>query len=148
MTEKRNEDGGASARQAASDEEQGSELLRGLAERTFPDLPYARLRESRDQECEAGARRRLHERRAEILEIAARYGASNVRVFGSVARGEDTAKSDIDLLVDVPAGATLLSLAGLAEELTSLMGVKVDVATADILRDEIRADAIASATAL
>ena len=64
------------------------------------------------------------------------------------ACGEDRAESDIDLLVDLPAGSTLLSLAGLTEELTSLMGVKVDVATADILRDEIRADVIASATDL
>jgi uncharacterized protein len=125
-----------------------AELLRGLAERTFPDLPYAKLREPRDQERETGARRRLHEYRAEILEIAGRYGASNVRLFGSVARGEDTAASDIDLLVDMAAGSTLLSLAGLAEELTSLIGVKVDVATPDILRDEIRADALASLTAL
>ncbi len=135
-------------RQDPSDGERGGELLRGLAERGFPDLPYASLREPRDQEGETRARRRLHERRDEILEIAARYGASNVRVFGSVARGDDTAESDIDLLVDLPAGTTLLSLAGLAEELTTLMDVKVDVATAEILRDEIRADALASATDL
>lgn len=119
-------------------EKRRTELLRGLSERTFTELSYGPL----------GVRQRLDEHRAEIFEIAARYGASNVRVFGSVAREEDNGESDIDLLVDLPAGATLLSLAGLAEELTILMGVNVDVATAEILRDEIRADAIASATPL
>jgi uncharacterized protein len=58
-----------------------------------------------------------------VLEIAHRRGASNVRVFGSVARGEDTETSDIDLLVDLPARQTLLTLAGLAEELSDALGV-------------------------
>ncbi|HVN62743.1 MAG TPA: nucleotidyltransferase family protein [Gaiellaceae bacterium] len=74
--------------------------------------------------------------------MARRYGASNLRIFGSVARGEDTETSDIDLLVDLPDGPTLLALAGLAQELSDLVGVKVDVATTDILREEIRDHAL------
>ena len=84
----------------------------------------------------------------EVLEIAGRYGATNLRVFGSVARGEDTEASDIDLLVDLPAGDTILVLAGLAEELSRAVGVHVDVATSDVLRDEIRAEAIRTAVPL
>jgi uncharacterized protein len=93
--------------------------------------------------------RRLAVHRDQVLEIAARYGATNVRVFGSVARGEDTISSDIDLLVDIPARqAVLLSVAGLIEELRDLLGVSVHVATAEMLRDEIRDGVLATAAPL
>ena len=65
--------------------------------------------------------------RHEIVRVAKRYGASNVRVFGSVVRGEDKADSDIDLLVALERGRTLLDLVALEEELTALLGRKVDV---------------------
>lgn len=67
--------------------------------------------------------------REEILRIAAKHGAHNVRVFGSVARGEADEKSDIDLLVEFEPERSLLDHAGLVAELEELLGRKVDVVT-------------------
>ena len=69
----------------------------------------------------------LQQKREEILRICAKYGARNVRVFGSAARGEASAGSDIDLLVEFEAGRSLLDQAGLVVELEELLGCKVDV---------------------
>jgi len=69
----------------------------------------------------------LKEKREEILRIAARHGARNVRVFGSVARGEADALSDIDLLVEFEPDRSLLDHAALWLELQELLGCKVDV---------------------
>jgi hypothetical protein len=69
----------------------------------------------------------LQSRREEILQIAASHGARNVRVFGSVARGEANENSDIDLLVEFEPGRSLLDHAGLVVELEELLGRKVDV---------------------
>lgn len=74
-------------------------------------------------------RRLLSERRKEILEVAATHHASNVRVFGSVARGEETGRSDIDLLVDMEPGRSLLDQVRLRRAMTELLGVDVDVIT-------------------
>jgi predicted nucleotidyltransferase len=71
----------------------------------------------------------LVNRRQEILEIAASHGMRNVRVFGSVARGEARLDSDLDLLVDVEPGRTLLDVIGLEQDLEQLLGRKVDVVT-------------------
>jgi predicted nucleotidyltransferase len=71
----------------------------------------------------------LKTRRDEILAIAARNGARNVRVFGSVARGENKPDSDIDFLINLEAGRSLLDMARLLRELQSLLGAKVDVVT-------------------
>lgn len=67
----------------------------------------------------------LRKLRAEILAAVARHGASNVRVYGSVARGEAGPDSDIDLLVDMEDGRSLLDLAGLHLELEDLLGFQV-----------------------
>ncbi len=80
----------------------------------------------------------LMARRAEILETAARHGASNVRVFGSVARGTVNRRSDIDLLVDLEPGRSLLDHAALVLELRALLGHKVDVISARGLRPRMR----------
>jgi predicted nucleotidyltransferase len=64
--------------------------------------------------------------------------AHNVRVFGSVARGDNVPSSDIDLLVDFDEGVGLLDLIGLERELSNLLGVKVDVTPADSLKPRIR----------
>ncbi len=80
----------------------------------------------------------LKEKRDEILRIAARHGASNVRVFGSVARGEADAQSDVDLLVELERGRSLLDHAALMLDLESLLGRRVDVATERGLRPQIR----------
>lgn len=65
--------------------------------------------------------------RPKIEEVARRYGASNLRLFGSAARGEDGPQSDIDLLVKIESGRTLLDLVGLEQDLTDLIGRKVDI---------------------
>jgi predicted nucleotidyltransferase/DNA-binding XRE family transcriptional regulator len=92
--------------------------------------------------------RRLRRHRRAVTELAERRGLRNVRVFGSVARGEDTAGSDIDLLVDVDEGVGLVAIAGLARELTDLLDVPVDVVPADSLKRAVRADVLAEALPL
>lgn len=68
-------------------------------------------------------------KRDDILRVAAQHGASNVRVFGSAARGESTDESDIDLLVDLEPGRSLLDHSALLQDLQDLLGRKVDVLT-------------------
>lgn len=87
-------------------------------------------------------------RREEILRIAKRYGGRNVRVFGSVARGEASSGSDIDLLVDLDAERTLMDLGGLIEELRAAFPAGVDVATEGMLRAKVRERALAEAVPL
>ena len=77
-------------------------------------------------------------KRDEILRVAARRGASNIRVFGSVARGEDDARSDIDFLVDLEPGRSLFDLSGLLLDLEAVLQTDVDVVTERGLRDRIR----------
>jgi len=71
----------------------------------------------------------LHHRRDAILRIAAKHGATNVRVFGSVARGEAGPASDLDLLVDMEPGRSLFDLGELMSDLRNLLGCNVDVLT-------------------
>ena len=80
----------------------------------------------------------LKAKREEILRVAAKHGAYNVRVFGSVARGEDDEKSDVDFLVDLEDDRSLLDLGGLLMDLRELLGREVDVVTPDGLRARIR----------
>ena len=80
----------------------------------------------------------LKEKREEILAAAAKRGAYNIRIFGSVARGEADEQSDIDFLVDMEEGKSLFDLGGLLMDLQELLGRKVDVATPDLLRQRIR----------
>ena len=80
----------------------------------------------------------LKEKRKDMLRIAARYGARNVRIFGSVVRGQADAQSDIDILVDMEPGRTLFDLGGLWWELNELLPVKVDVVTEKGLKPRIK----------
>jgi predicted nucleotidyltransferase len=80
----------------------------------------------------------ISEKRAAILEIAAQHGARNVRVFGSVARGEAGPESDIDFLVEMEPGRSLLDLGALLMDLQDLLGCNVDVVTETGLRARIR----------
>jgi uncharacterized protein len=80
----------------------------------------------------------LQEKREDILRIATTRGATNIRVFGSIARGEADSKSDIDLLVDLEPGRSLFDLGGLLMDLQDLLGHKVDVVTERGLRERIR----------
>jgi hypothetical protein len=76
--------------------------------------------------------------RARILQAAVEHGARNVRVFGSVARGEERGASDVDLLVDLAPGRTLLDLIGLRLALEDLLGIAVDVTTLDMLKPAVQ----------
>ena len=76
--------------------------------------------------------------REAILRLAADSGAANVRVFGSVARGETDADSDLDLLVDLEPGRSLFDLARLQRRLEQLLSIRVDVVSARGLRERVR----------
>ena len=84
------------------------------------------------------ARLLLKRNKHRILEIAREYGATSVRIFGSVARNEDDDKSDVDFLVELEPGRTLFDLGGMLMELRRLLGREVDVVTVRGLRDKIR----------
>ena len=71
----------------------------------------------------------IQDRKEQILALAAKYGASNVRIFGSVANGTADEKSDIDFLVDLDKGRSLFDLGGLLMDLQQLLNRKVDVVT-------------------
>ena len=86
--------------------------------------------------------------RDRILAIAKAHGAHNVRVFGSVARGQDDAQSDIDFLVDLEPGRSLLDLGGLLMDLREALGRDVDVATEQGLRPRVRERALREAVPL
>ncbi len=90
----------------------------------------------------------LREKREEILQIAARHGARNVRVFGSVARGEADERSDIDLLIDLGPTRTPWFPGGLIVDLENLLGREVDIATAAALRPRIREHVLREAVPL
>ncbi len=87
----------------------------------------------------------LKEKREEILQIAAKYGARNVRVFGSAARGEADEASDIDFLVEMEPGRSLFDLGGLQAELEAFLGCHVDVVTEKGLKPRIRGRVLSEA---
>jgi uncharacterized protein len=80
----------------------------------------------------------LRSKREQIMRLAESHGAHNVRVFGSVVRGEAGPESDIDLLIDLEAGRSLLQHAALLVELEDLLGRKVDIVTERSLRPHVR----------
>lgn len=90
----------------------------------------------------------LQDKRDEILRIAAAHGEQNVRVFGSVSRGEAGAKSDVDLLVKLEPGRSLLDLIAIKQELEDLLGRKVDVVTEDAVSAYIREQVLKEAVSL
>ena len=88
------------------------------------------------------------DRRDEILRLARERGARNVRVFGSVARGESNESSDLDLLVEWEPGRSLLDHAGLVDDLQELLGIKVHVGTEKSLHWYVRDRILREATPL
>ncbi len=116
----------------------GHELTLGL-ERTEPEvrgLPDTPLG------------RRLRQHRRALLDAVTLVGASNLRVFGSVARGQDGPDSDVDLLVDLPEDMSLFTVLALEGTLERILKVKVDLAPASSLKPCVRAEALADAVAL
>lgn len=109
--------------------------LERLLEATGTSLTASRPRS-------AGGRGRLRgllqEHRREILELAASHNAANVRIFGSVARGEDTGRSDVDLIVDMDGRRSLLDQVRLRRALSELLGVDVDLVTSGGLLERDR----------
>ena len=93
-----------------------------------------------------GIKELLESRRNEILDLADTHGAKNVRIFGSMARGEGGPASDVDLLVDMEEGRNLLDLVGFWQDLEELLGCRVDVITeggiSPYLRERIYAEAL------
>jgi predicted nucleotidyltransferase len=90
----------------------------------------------------------LQGKRADILRLARLHGAANIRVFGSVSRGESDAASDVDFLVDLEKGRSLLDLGGLLMDLQDLLGQPVDVITETSLRPRIRERVLCDAKAI
>lgn len=90
----------------------------------------------------------LQENREAVRTLVQRHKASNPRVFGSVARGEDRENSDIDILVDALPGTSLLDLIALEQALTDLLGAKVDLATVPALHRRIRQGVLEDARAI
>lgn len=89
---------------------------------------------------------KLRRQRRRLLDAAERHGVSHLRAFGSVARGDATAESDVDLLVDLTPGRTLVDLAAFRREAGEILDLSVDVATTDMLkarfRDEVLSEAL------
>lgn len=81
---------------------------------------------------------RIAEQRDVLLAIMARHGARNARIFGSVARGEEHAGSDVDFLVDMDAGRILIDLISLQQELEAFLNQRVDILTPPSLNRHIR----------
>jgi uncharacterized protein len=90
----------------------------------------------------------IQSKKTEIAELAAQYGASHIRVFGSVARHTADEGSDIDFLVELEPGRTLFDLGGLSYDLEQLLGRPVDVCTETILRSQVRSRILAEAVPL
>jgi len=82
--------------------------------------------------------RQVRQRRRELVAAAAAHGVANLRVFGSVARGQDRPDSDVDLLADLPPGMGLLGLGRVAEALEAIVGAPVDVVPAADLKPDVR----------
>jgi predicted nucleotidyltransferase len=93
-------------------------------------------------------RETLRQKREAILDIARRYGAHDVRLFGSVARGENTEASDVDILVRFERGRSLFDHGGLMADLEDLLGVKVDVISEGGMRERFRSRVLDEAVPL
>ena len=91
---------------------------------------------------------KLNTKRNEILTIAARHGAKNLRIFGSVARGEASEASDVDVLIKLEPGRSLLDLIAMKQDLEDLLGFAVDVVTEDAVSPYIREQVLKEAVSL
>lgn len=90
----------------------------------------------------------IRNKREQILQLAASHGAQDVRVFGSVVRGEQSATSDLDLLVRMEEGRSLLDHIGLIQDLQDLLGCRVDVINERVLHRGVRDRVLSEAVSL
>lgn len=90
----------------------------------------------------------IKEKRGKILEITARHGATKVRIFGSAARGKTKPGSDIDLLIELQAGRSLLDIVAIKQDLEDLLNCKVDVVTEGALSPYIKDEVLQQAVSL
>jgi uncharacterized protein len=90
----------------------------------------------------------LLSQRAQILQIASKYGASNIQIFSSVVRQDNTSESDIDFLVELESQRTLLDQIALIQDLEELLGCRVDVVEPDHLHEAIRSQVLQEAIPL
>ena len=95
-----------------------------------------------------GIAKKLKAKRGDVLRIAAQHGARNLRVFGSVARGDSDRDSDLDLLVEMESGRSLIDMGGLLMELQDMLGCKVDVVSEKGLSPRIRERVLGEAVPL
>lgn len=79
--------------------------------------------------------------RGELPYLKEKYGVTRIRIFGSYARGEATEKSDVDLLIDMEKGRSLMALGGVQYHLQVTLGIKVDVAEFDVLHPVLKKEA-------
>lgn len=119
---------------------------RRLEIQTPPAQPSASVTSMRSQLGPQASK--LRHQRHRLLDAAEKHGVSHLRVFGSLARGETNATSDIDLLVNLKPGRTLLNLAAFRREAAEILDLPVDVATADMLKERIRSEALSEALPL
>lgn len=119
---------------------------RRLEIRTPPAQPFPRPTSMRSQLGPQASQLRRQRRR--LLEAAGKHGIDRLRAFGSLARGEAKADSDVDLLVDLKPGHTLLDLAAFRREAAEILDLPVDVATADMLKERIRNEVLCEALPL
>ncbi|MCX5914926.1 MAG: nucleotidyltransferase family protein [Deltaproteobacteria bacterium] len=90
----------------------------------------------------------IAEKREEILKTAHKYGARNMRLFGSAARGRTSISSDVDFLVEMEPGSSLLDIVAIKQDLEDLLGCKVDVVTENALSPYIRDEILREAMSL
>ena len=107
-----------------------------------------RIKKSTASDLSGDRAKKLRQLRGEIIAHMREHGASNPRIFGSVARGDDDKNSDIDLLVDFDISQGLVPIARLSRELSLLLGEKVDVAPVKMLRPSVAKNALAEAVPL
>jgi predicted nucleotidyltransferase len=93
-------------------------------------------------------RQRLDALKPQVLAVATRHGASNLRLYGSIVTGDEHPASDLDLLVDLQQEQSLLGLIGLRQDLEDLLGCSVDVTEAETLHPLIRTQILEQARAL
>ncbi|NEE04657.1 helix-turn-helix domain-containing protein [Phytoactinopolyspora halotolerans] len=115
--------------------------LARLIEATGHDIDLVlRPREAPLHQSSGPLASKVHAHRAELRKAAAKYGASNLRLFGSVARGEESESSDVDLLADFSPGTSLFTLARLRRDLEAILDAPVDIVPASDLKPGVRAD--------